>query len=252
MFISIGRFSPGRPASSYCDAWSWSVCRVLAAIGTLTAGLCGASLAGEGVQLPLLLHETFKEGANRWQPFDPTGWRVEKEGDRAIYSQFRKETSYRPPHRSPFLISLLKDVVVSDLDLRLRVKSTHPDYGHRDVCIVFGYQSPARFYYVHLGKEMDDHANQIFVVDDAPRVKISTQTTDGTPWDDEWHDVRIVRNSTSGEVAVYFDDMENPVMRAKDDRFRWGQIGIGSFDDLSAWDEIHVYGRLATPESKGN
>jgi hypothetical protein len=215
--------------------------------GLLLADTCPAS-AEESSELPLLVHETFEDGADRWQPFDPEGWRIEKEGDNPIYSQFRKETSYEPPHRSPYLMSLLKDVVVSDLDLRLRVKSTHPDYGHRDVCIIFGYQDPAHFYYVHLGQEMDDHANQIFVVDDAPRIKISTQTTEGTPWDDQWHDVRIVRNATSGDIAVYFDDMENPVMRAKDTRFTWGQIGIGSFDDLSAWDDIRVHGRPAQRE----
>lgn len=196
-------------------------------------------------ELPLLLHETFEEGAGRWEPFDPSGWRIEREGDQAIYSQFKKTTDYRPPHRSPLLMSLLKDVVVSDLDLRLKVKSTHPDYGHRDVCIIFGYQDPAHFYYVHLGQEMDDHANQIFVVDDAPRVKISTKTTDGTPWDDEWHDVRILREVESGRIEVYFDDMETPVMTAEDKRFAWGQIGIGSFDDLSVWKDIRVQGKRA-------
>lgn len=194
-------------------------------------------------ELPLLLHETFEEGADRWQPFDPSGWRIEQEEGQAIYSQFKKTTDYQPPHRSPLLMSLLKDVVVSDLDLRLKVKSTHPDYGHRDVCIIFGYQDPAHFYYVHLGQEMDDHANQIFVVDDAPRVKISTKTTDGTPWDDEWHDVRIVREVESGRIEVYFDDMETPVMTAQDKRFAWGQIGIGSFDDLSVWKDIRVHGK---------
>jgi len=200
-------------------------------------------------ELPLVFRETFEDGAENWQPFDETVWRVDREGDKAVYSQLKKSTSYSPPHRSPLLMALLKDVVVGDLDLRLRVKSTHPDYGHRDVCVIFGYQDPAHFYYVHLGKETDDHANQIFVVDDAPRVKISTKTTSGTPWDDEWHEIRIVRDTGTGEITVYFDDMESPVMRAVDKRFQWGQIGIGSFDDSSAWDDIQVRGKVvAKPE----
>ena len=213
--------------------------------------LCGALIlssvasapAETADELPLLMHETFDKGAVNWQPFDSEVWRIERDGDNPIYSQLKKGTSYAPPHRSPLLMSLLKDVVVGDMDLRLRAKSTHPDYGHRDVCVIFGYQDPAHFYYVHLGKETDDHANQIFVVDDAPRVKISTQTTSGTPWDDEWHEIRIVRNPATGEIAVYFDDMANPVMRANDKRFAWGQIGIGSFDDSSAWDDIRVRGK---------
>ena len=60
-------------------------------------------------------------------------------------------------------------------------------------CIVFGYQDPAHFYYVHLGKKADDHANQIFIVNGADRKKISLTSTSGTNWDDKWHTVRVVR-----------------------------------------------------------
>ncbi|GIW92741.1 MAG: hypothetical protein KatS3mg110_0782 [Pirellulaceae bacterium] len=199
---------------------------------------------------PLLVHEDFENGADRWQPFDVAVWRVESQDGNHFYSQFQKQTSYKPPHRSPLLISLLKEPLVSDFQLTLRVKSTHPDYGHRDCCVVFGYQDPAHFYYVHLGKQMDDHANQIFVVDDAPRTKISTKTTAGTPWDDQWHTVRIVRRSSDGWIAVYFDDLQNPVMTATDRRFLFGRIGIGSFDDTSAWDDVELKGVRYIPQTR--
>jgi hypothetical protein len=113
----------------------------------------------------------------------------------AVYSQHKKRSNYEPPHRSPYNISLLEDVVVSDFVLVAKVRSTHPDYGHRDVCLFFGYQDPAHFYYVHLGKQADDHANQIFIVNEAPRKKISITSTSGTDWDDEWHNVKIVRKT---------------------------------------------------------
>jgi hypothetical protein len=110
------------------------------------------------------------------------------------------------------------------------------------VCLFFGYQDPANFYYVHLGKQMDDRANQIFIVDDKPRTKISTKTTEGTPWDDNWHHLRVVRNVASGKIDVYFDDMRAPAMTAEDKTFAWGQVGIGTFDDTSAWDKIELRG----------
>lgn len=220
-------------------------CSILAATGIVVT-LLGTLTAAEP-ELPQVVHEDFEQGAERWQPFDAEVWRLESMDGSQVYSQFKKQTNYRPPHRSPLLIALLKDVYVSDFDLRLRVKSTHPDYGHRDACIVFGYQDPAHFYYVHLGKQMDDHANQIFIVNDAPRVKISTKTTAGTPWDDQWHDVRIVRRTEDGTIAVYFDDMENPVMTAEDKHFLWGQIGLGSFDDTTAWDNVTLHGRRVDP-----
>jgi hypothetical protein len=198
----------------------------------------------EEKQLPVVFEEDFEDGAGAWKPFDATAWKLEKANGSQVYSQFKKETDYKPPHRSPFLISLLQDVVVTDFDLQVRVKSTHPDYGHRDACIVFGFQDPAHFYYVHLGKQADDHANQIFVVDDAPRTKISLKSTAGTAWDDEWHTVRIRRDVGSGTVEIYFDDLEKPVMVAKDDRFAYGQIGLGSFDDTTQWDDLQLRGNL--------
>jgi hypothetical protein len=126
--------------------------------------------------------------------------------------------------------------------LDARVLSTHPEYGHRDVCLVFGYQDPAHFYYVHLGKKADERANQIFIVNAKDRAKISLTSTDGTDWDEKWHLVRIVRKTADGTIEVYFDDMAKPVMTARDTSFAWGQLGIGSFDDTSDWDDIKLYG----------
>ena len=135
-------------------------------------------------RLPVVFADDFENGADHWQPPDSTSWKIKKTDSVSVYSQFKKHSNYKPPHRSPYNLSLLNDVLVGDFVLTVKVLSTHPDYGHRDVCLFFGYQDPAHFYYVHLGKKADDHANQIFIVNDAPRTKISTKTTSGTG-DDE-------------------------------------------------------------------
>lgn len=200
---------------------------------------------------PVVFEESFEAGADKWEPFDAKQWQVKKTDKGQVFSQHEKKSTYKPPHRSPLNIALLKDVVVSDLDLTARVRSTHPDYGHRDAVVVFGYQDPAHFYYVHLGKQADDHANQIFIVNDAPRTKISITSTSGTDWDDEWHMIRVVRKSKDGDIAIFFDDMEKPVMTAKDKTFAWGQIGVGTFDDTSDWDDIVVRGtKVEKPSDK--
>ena len=192
--------------------------------------------------LPIVFQEDFEKGADRWQPQDPLQWKIEKTDKGQVFSQFEKKTNYKPPHRSPTNVALLKDVVVGDLELTAKVLSTHPDYGHRDAVIVFGYQDPAHFYYVHLGKQADDHANQIFIVNDAARTKISLTSTSGTNWDDNWHTVRVVRKAADGTIEIYYDDMTKPVMTAKDKTFAWGRIGVGTFDDTSDWDDIVVRG----------
>ncbi len=139
-------------------------------------------------------------------------------------------------------ISLLKEPIVGDFVLELKLPSTAGDYDHRSMVVVFGYQDPAHFYYVHFGKKTDDHANQIFIVNDAPRVKISDETTPGTRWDDAWHTVKIVRDATDGDIEIYFDDMKDEVMTATDTTFAWGQIGIGAFDDLGNFDNVTLRG----------
>lgn len=212
----------------------------LAAVAIMTGPLARAA---EELPLPLVYAEDFEDGAKNWQPTDELAWKVKQTGSTKVYSQFKKRSQYEPPHRSPYNISLLKDIYVSDFDLHVKVKSTHPDYGHRDVCLFFGYQNPSQFHYVHLGKQADEHANQIFIVNNNPRTKISITSTDGTDWDDAWHQVKIVRRVADGTIKVYFDDMDQPVMTAKDKSLIWGRIGLGSFDDTADFDDLRLFGK---------
>jgi hypothetical protein len=218
----------------------------LSSMMTLAAAmlLCG-SLA-RAAELPLLLKEDFEQGASRWQPFDEKSWQVLDTPAGKVYGLVA-DSKYQPPYRSPVNVSLLKDIVVGDFVLECRVQSTVKDYDHRSLVLVFGYQDPSHFYYVHFGKKTDNHANQIFLVDGAPRVKISTETTPGTRWDDAWHQVKIARDASDGSIEVYFDDMKRPVMEAVDDTFRWGQIGLGAFDDLGNFDNLTLRGTLVKP-----
>ncbi len=193
--------------------------------------------------LPLVFADDFEKGADRWEPTDPKGWKVVDTGGGKVFSQFEKASPYKPPHRSPLHIALVKDVVVGDFVLEAKCRSTVKDYGHRDLCLFFGHQDRGHFYYVHLGKKTDDHANQIFIVDGADRKKISTKTTPGTDWDDGWHRVRVVRSVKDGTIEVFFDDHKAPVMTATDTKFAWGRVGVGSFDDTGNWDDVKLWGK---------
>ena len=192
--------------------------------------------------LPMVFRDEFEDGDGRWTPTDLDAWKIREMDGNRVYSQFKKNSNYQPPHRSPHNISLVNDEYVSDFVIETKVRSTHEDYVHRDVCLFFGYQDPAHFYYVHFGQKMDEHANQIFIVNGKPRTKISLTTTSGTKWDDQWHDVRIVRSVDDGTIKIYFDDMTRPVMTAKDTTFTWGRVGVGSFDDTGDWDDFTLRG----------
>jgi hypothetical protein len=197
--------------------------------------------AAEKPEWPLLFQDDFEKGAERWQPTDPQAWKILKTDRGKVYSQFQG-SKYNPPHRSPLNISLVKDVDVSDFMLSVKAQSTCRDYPHQDLCLFFGYQDPAHFYYVHLGKRADPNSNQIMIVNAAPRTKITTKGSPGTPWDKGWHEVKIVRRVKDGAIEVFFDDMKTPALTAVDKTFTRGQVGIGSFDDTGNWDDFKLYG----------
>jgi len=213
---------------------------ITALVSAFCSGVSSSS-ADEVNGLPLVFEDDFERGSDRWKATDAAAWKIAK-GDRGhIYSLFQ-QSKYQPPHRSPINFSLVRDLSVGDFVLSAKARSTSREYGHRDMCLFFGYQDPAHFYYVHLGKQTDDHANQIFIVNGAPRTKISTKTSTGTPWDDEWHQIKIARDVQSGDIKVFFDDLEEPVMTARDTTFRNGQVGLGSFDDTGDWDDVRLWG----------
>lgn len=202
--------------------------------------------AAEDPDLPVLVRETFDEGASRWKTTDGGAWRTGEDGGRSVFELTKKVSDYQPPHRSPHNIALLEGFEVGDFVLEAVVRTTEPEYAHRSLCLFFGYRDPEHFYYVHFGQKADDHANQVFIVDGAPRTKISTRTTEGTPWKDgTWHRVKIVRTVDDGRIEVFFDDMKEPVMTATDKTFTAGRVGIGSFDDRGMWDEVVLRGRAA-------
>ena len=117
------------------------------------------------------------------------------------------------------------------------------DPRHRDLCVVFGYQSPTRFYYVHLASTPDDRAHGVFLVDDADRVNITKTRNEGMRWGDVWHRVRVRRQVEDGTVEVFVDDFAAPAITAKDTTLGSGRVGFGSFDDCGAFDAVRLYGR---------
>jgi hypothetical protein len=206
-------------------------------------------------ELPLLVEDSFEGDLSLWKLSDPEGaeptWKIINSSDEAKPNYVLRSlggSKFEPPYRSPWNMALLKDTVVGDFEITVRVQNTNYDAGdHRDLCIFWGYQDPAHLYYVHLGAKPDPHSCQIFIVNDADRTLITDKKSTGTPWDRDWHDVKVVRNVESGDIAVYFDDMQEPVMTANDKTFTWGRVGIGTFDDNGNFDDFKLRGVKVEP-----
>ena len=188
-----------------------------------------------------------------WQPFndesaindfeftDPSGWKFATREMNGCMETTGK-SSYKPEVRSPRIIALLSDHTFGDFILEADLLQTGKEYGHRDMCLFYGFQDPSNYYYTHIATQTDPHAHNIFIVDDEPRTKISTKTTEGVDWgQNEWHHVRLERDVSEGTIKVYYDDMSEPIMLANDKTFKEGYIGFGTFDDQGRVDNIEVW-----------
>ena len=178
----------------------------------------------------------------RWRFADPASWKWSGDGpDRVLH--LAAPGTHRPKFRSPLHLAWLDGREWKDFTLTAELRLTTFNAGNNDLCIAFGRSAENRFYYVHLGEKADEAHHQIHLVDTADRRPVTTFRSAGTPWKQGvWHRVKVVRNSATGDIGVWFDDMEKPVLTAKDRTLEWGSIGLGSFDDLGEFRHVSIRG----------
>ena len=213
----------------------------LASIG-LQNKLTAQSTVPEGYDLVYAQDFESPQAIRGFEMTDENAWKIVA-GKTGNKIELFGKSNYKSRVRSPFNIALIKGVVVGDFVMEVNLSQTGKEYGHRDLCLFFGVNNSTNFYYVHIASVADDHANNIFLVNDEPRTKIATKTTEGTDWGEtnSWHKVRIERVVESGSIKIYFDDMAKPIMEALDTHFADGRIGIGSFDDTGQFDNIKIW-----------
>lgn len=147
--------------------------------------------------------------------------------------------------RRPAALAIVNGADLDDitLDVDLRSTAALPDVTpRRDALLVVGYQSPTRFYYVHLSAVRDDVHNGIFLVADADRRRIDSLSQVTPLVDRQWHHFRLVRTAATGRIDVYLDDRPAPIMVATDRTLTSGRAGVGSFDDTAEFRHVSVAG----------
>jgi hypothetical protein len=138
------------------------------------------------------------------------------------------------PIRRPAAMAIFKGAPVGAFRLAVDLRSTAPaDLAVRDVLLIFGYQSPTRFYYVHLSARTDAVHNGVFLVNDADRRRLDKPTTTGRLTDQAWHRVRLERDTATGRIDVFFDNAARPILSAADTTIVSGRVGVGSFDETA-------------------
>lgn len=207
-------------------------------IAIITLSVYGGFLT----EKPAYQQDFEKEGFfKRFRFTQPDKW-IASEGNSGTALEFTGISDYQPPFRSPHTIGLISDMQFGSFVLEADLLQTGKEYGHRDMCIIFGFQDPSHFYYSHIATKMDDNAHQIMIVNNAPRTKISSFTTQGVEWGTKvWHKVRVERNVETGSIKVFFDG--TLIEEANDKTFGKGYIGFGSFDDSGKIDNVKIWSK---------
>lgn len=145
--------------------------------------------------------------------------------------------------RRPAALAIFKTDALKQVTLKAEVRSTAPqDVIRRDLNLIFGYESPSRFYYVHLSGVTDDVHHGIFLVADADRRRIDDGKGHPQLKDQNWHRVRLERDGATGTIEIYVDGSKAPVLAASDTTIRTGRVGLGSFDDTGEFRKIEIAG----------
>jgi hypothetical protein len=117
------------------------------------------------------------------------------------------------PIRRPAALAILKSSPFTKFTLEAEIKSTAPvDLPVRDVDLIFDYESPTRFYYVHLAGITNAVHNGIFVVADADRKRLDEPTSVPQMKDQAWHRVRLERDPASGRIEIFVDGASTPAL----------------------------------------
>jgi hypothetical protein len=178
--------------------------------------------------------------AEGWQPNDPAHWRVVDDDGSKIYELTAPGT--QGAVRAPTSWSVLSGHDVSSFEFSGRLRcDTDPATAVRDMCVIFHFQDPTHFCYVHFAGKSDDVHNIIGLVDGADRVKINAEPAGASVFrltDRAWHPFKVTSDARTGEIRAYLDDMTVPILTARDRSLGHGLVGVGSFDDTGAFDDL--------------
>jgi len=183
--------------------------------------------------------------AEAWMSRNPDHWKITECEGSLVYELI--SPGEQGSVRAPTSWSLLQGFDVTSFQLTGRVKcKTAPSNVYRDMCVFFHFQDPTHFYYVHFSAKSDPLHNIIGLVNGKDREKINIEPEGESVYrltDDTWHTFKVTYDASSGEIKAYMDDMENPILTAKDQTLSHGLVGVGSFDDTGYFDDICLRGK---------
>lgn len=185
----------------------------------------------------LVFNDDFERPSlDRWQMPFPEDWAILSEGGNHYLHMNRSRDPAVP--RRPVQFALIKGVRSGSFDFRARVRRAG-----RSMIVVFNYSDSLHFYYTHLSMDTGSRQpvhNGIFLVNNAPRVRIAGLDAPAALPDTSWHHIRVLRDAATGRISVWSDVQPAPIFTVTDHTFTCGKIGIGSFDETGDFDDVEL------------
>lgn len=211
---------------------------------------CGKKAEDE---LPLLVSYDFEDGkAQGWQPKTAENWQVVRIDGSLVYELI--SPGEQGEIRAPTSWSILPEHDITSFVFTGRLKClAEASNPHRDICLFFHFKDPTHFYYVHFSASSDGLHNIIGLVNGADRIKINSEPPGESVFrltDRDWHRFKLTYEAPTGEIKAFLDDMDTPILTARDKTLTHGHVGVGSFDDTGYFDDIALRGKKYETEGK--
>ena len=210
-------------------------------------------LASFTQELPLgyiLLYSQNFSGRNPLTDFSfsaPVSWKIS--GDRHNYfMNFPEKINHADSTGRPNTLAILSSHMYSDFIMELDIMTTGEGQADRGICIVYGFKDTSNYYYIRLASIAGEDSHNVFLVNKTVLTKISAKTSESINLENnKWHKVKVIRNILEKTITVYFNDMINPVMKAKDRTLIMGYIGFGSAGSAGKIDNINIWAPTSVP-----
>ncbi|MGV8827871.1 MAG: hypothetical protein ACWA6U_06065 [Breznakibacter sp.] len=170
---------------------------------------------------------------------DSTGWIISKNGNggkclKQVGKNYQKDSTIRST-------ILFKTPDVGSYILEADVMQTPTNYDLVHLCLIFGYQGADQYAFAQLASQADRFTHNVFIVDKNDQQRILEKQEKAIDWGfEQWHKVKIERNTTLSSIKVWVDD--SLVFESNDERLMHkGQVGLGNSGDSYKLDNLKLW-----------
>ena len=205
-------------------------------------GLFGG-LISQAADKPLLADFSFEDVTDGAAWKTRAGSRWEMDSGKGFYRLV--QPGKQGEQRRPLSWSVWQGKKVGAFDVEVRARCLTPTkVKGRDILIIFGFQDPDHYYYVHFSAENSKVHNIFAKVDGGERTPLPL-VGERYPrlLEEGFQRLRLRHDPATGRIEASVDG--KPVLSAVDRTFSGGYVGVGSFDDTVDFDQFTLSGSVA-------